>query len=347
MKVWWISMNDKFTKRIIDYISLIGTIAGLYQTYQAIEDQQWYNIIAIIVFMTAFFLILIFFHYKKKRYVDLYAICNSMSLNNRLQSLREMILIKHREITNNNNKYKIKSAKFYYILSQSRIDKSTYDIHYSISFKLCKTWLMRKSTRDRTFRFFAITLSTVPQNFTSEIITEDKMPVENYSTEIVCANKNYTTRGESGSNEKEYSGLYEFIAVIPQEIAKKKQIEIRFSYDILSQVKKAQNKHSFTIVPRNYSAHQIKKLEVRVQAKNIFIDNLEFQRYGINGEFEIAELFIPCEPTNLLCNPPIGKCVEAITQNVHEHYVSIKPDMNSAYSIQFDLSKQTEENSYV
>ena len=55
MKVWWISMNDKFTKRIIDYISLIGTIAGLYQTYQAIEDQQWYNIIAIIVFMTAFF----------------------------------------------------------------------------------------------------------------------------------------------------------------------------------------------------------------------------------------------------------------------------------------------------
>ena len=195
-------MNDKFTKRIIDYISLIGTIAGLYQTYQAIEDQQWYNIIAIIVFMTAFFLILIFFHYKKKRYVDLYAICNSMSLNNRLQSLREMILIKHREITNNNNKYKIKSAKFYYILSQSRIDKSTYDIHYSISFKLCKTWLMRKSTRDRTFRFFAITLSTVPQNFTSEIITEDKMPVENYSTEIVCANKNYTTRGGKWQQRK-------------------------------------------------------------------------------------------------------------------------------------------------
>ena len=331
-------MNERLTNKFINAVSYLGTILGLYQAIQAIKDQQCFKIIVSVALTLVFVLLLIFFHQNKKKYVDLYAVCNSMSLNNRLQSLREMILIKHREIIDNDNKYRIKNAKFYYILSQSKTDENAYDLHYSISFKLCKTWLMRKSTRDRTLRFFAITLSAAPQNFTSEIITESEMSVESYSTVIECAKKNYTTRGESGSREKGYAGLYEIITVIPRDIAKKKQIEIRFSYDIFGQIKKEQDKHSFTIIPRNYST-QINEFEIRVQTKNVPIDNLELQRYGISGEFEVAELFIPCEPTNLLFEPSREICVGAIGEDTCEHHVLVKPDMNSAYSIQFDLPK--------
>lgn len=335
-KVGEFRLNEKLTNKFINALSCVGTILGLHQAIQAIMDQQCLKSVVSIGFTLGSVWVLIFFHYNKKKYVDLYAVCSSMSLNNRLQSLREMILIKHREIIGNDNKYKIKNAKFYYILSQSETNENAYDLHYSISFKLCKTWFMRKCTRDRTLRFFVLTLSSAPQNFIAEIITESEMSVESYSTIIECAKKDYTTRGESGSKEKVYSGLYEIITVIPQDIAKKKQIEIRFSYDVLGQIKKAQDKHSFTIIPRNYST-KINKFEVRVQTKNIPIDNLELQRYGISGDFEIVELFIPCEPTNLLFE---SSGEETIVEGASEHYALVKPDMNSAYSIQFDLPKQ-------
>lgn len=78
-------VNEKLTNRVVNLISLIGTILGLNDIIQAIKDQQWNNIVAPIIIFLAFILVLIFFHHDKRGYVDLYAICNSMSLNNRLQ----------------------------------------------------------------------------------------------------------------------------------------------------------------------------------------------------------------------------------------------------------------------
>lgn len=335
-------MNEKLTNKVVSVISLIGTFLGAFQTVEMIIDKQRSNIVPSVILTLAFALLFIFFHNSKKKYVDLYAVCNSMSLNNRLQSLREIILIKHREIIGNDNKYRIKKAKFYYTLSQSKIDSNAYDLHYSISFKLCKTWLMQRCTKDRTLRFFAITLSASPKNFTSEIITEAEIPIEGQSTIVECAKKNYTTRGESGSNEIEYSGLYEIITVVPPDMAKKKHIEIRFSYDILGQIKKSQDKHNITIIPRNYST-RVDEFEVVVQTKNVQIDNLELQRYGINGEFEIAELFIPCKFSNFPCELSYKNIEKNIDEEIHEHYAFVKPNMSSAYSIQFDLPKQNME----
>lgn len=330
-------LNEKWTNRFINTISCIGTLFGLWQSIRAIKDQQRCELILSTVFMILFTLVIIFFNYNKKKYLDLCAVCNSMSLNNRLQSLRELILIKHRELNGEDHKYKIKNAKFYYILSPSKESKDTYDIHYSISFELCKPWFISRDSKSCTVRFFAITLATSPQNFISEIVSRNEQITEKCSTIIKCAKKNYTIRGESGSKEKIYSGLYEIITVIPPDIAKKKQIELRFSYDILGQIKKEQNKHSFTIIPHNYSS-KMNKFEVRIQTSNMHIDNLELQRYGINGEFEIAELFIPCEITEHVSEMSNKIATGNVARGDQAYYTLVKPDMNSAYSVQFDLS---------
>ncbi len=305
---------------------------------QAMINREKLNIAFSILMFIALMALISAFNYNKKKYVDLYAVCSSMALNNRLQSLREIILIKHREMMGNNNRYKIENAKFHYILSQSKEDKNAYDIHYSMSFKLIKPLFMRRSINNRTFRFFIITLEASPKNFKSKIITNKNISAQNSIKTIKCAKNNYTIRGESGSREKSYSGLYDIITVIPPDIAKKKCIEINISYDILGQIKKTQDKHSFTIIPHNYSS-KIKRLEVRVQNNAIEIDNLELQRYGINEEFEIAELFIPCEPTSPLCGNSREASIESTTEDIYEHYTLIKPNMASAYSVQFDLPK--------
>ena len=181
---------------------------GLYQAIQAIKDQQCFKIIVSVALTLVFVLLLIFFHQNKKKYVDLYAVCNSMSLNNRLQSLREMILIKHREIIDNDNKYRIKNAKFYYILSQSKTDENAYDLHciqYRSSY--VKHGLCENLQEIALCVFLLLRCQLAPQNFTSEIITESEMSVESYSTVIECAKK-ITQQGGKVVVEKKDTLVY-------------------------------------------------------------------------------------------------------------------------------------------
>ena len=348
-------MNGKLTNIFINGVSILGTIVGFIQIIpvilsvilpeQSISIYQYIEgIVSVLAFVTLVILV-IFIYRNKKTYVDLHTICSSMALNNRLQSLREIVLIKDREISGKNHTYRIKTAKFDYILSQTKGFENSYDVHYTIIFELVKPWFMLKGVKNRIFRFFIITLAAAPRNFVAQISTEKKDFDDIHSRIMQCAKKNYTVRGESGSNEKGYTGLYEIISVIPPDMAKKKKIEIKFTYDIIGQIKKEQSKHSFTIIPKNYSS-KINKMEIRVQTKNIQIDNLEFQRYGINGEFEIAELFIPCEPT--IFSNLRESLTEDMGEDIYEHYTSTVPIMNSAYSVQFDLpddEKSTKEGS--
>lgn len=335
-------MNTKIANWIISTISFAGTIIGIVQATFLTPKQEKLQIIISVSIAVIFALIFIFFYFTKKKYVDLYSVCSSMACNNRLQSLREFILIRHRAAHGNDNRYRIKKAKLNYTIFPSKEIPNCYDIHYTIAFKLLKPWyipwFMMKSTKNRTLRFFIITLAAYPQNLVARIFTEKSLPNDNNILTTECTKKNSTVRGESGSNEKTYSGLYEIISVIPKDIAKNRQIEITFTYDIVGQIKAEQNKHSFTIVPSNYS-RKIHELEVNVQFGNMIIDNLEFQRYGIDGEFEIAELFVPCESKSSSDFDYIPAPVGVTIKDIHRYYTSIVPMMNSVYSVQFDLPK--------
>lgn len=329
------NVNAKYTTKFVNTISCVGTIYSLYQAVCGIKHQKYSEILFSLAFTIAFIILLLLFNYNKKKYVDLYAVCSSMSLNNRLQTLREIILIMHRQSIGNDNKHKIDNAKFTFVISPSQISADAYDIHYVICLDLHKPCFLCNNTIKRTFRFFIITLATAPQHFISKITANnDEMTV--YSSQ-----KEYTIRGESGSKEKAYSGLYEIVTVIPSKMIKRKgrQIQLQYTYDVLGQIKKAQDKHSFTIIPRNFGV-KIKKIEIYIQTKNMQVSNLELQRYGNDEKFEIAELFIPYKPFCLLSNISEGSSSKVL-ENSYGYYTSMYPNIHSAYSVQFDLPKDT------
>ena len=326
-------MNAKYTTKFVNAISCVGTIYSLYQVLYEIKHERYPEILSSVAFAIAFIVLLLLFNYNKKKYLDLYTVCSSMSLNNKLQTLREIILILHRQSIGKDNKHKIDNAKFTFIVSPSQTSEDAYDIHYVIHLNLQKPFLPYNNTMKRTFRFFIITLATAPQHLIS------KVTANNDEITVYSSHKEYTVRGESGSKEKAYSGLYEIVTVIPHEILKKarSQIQLKYSYDVLGQIKKAQDKHSFTIVPRNFGS-KIKKIEICVQTENMQVNNLELQRYGTDEKFEIAELFVPYNPSYSLSNIPVGtSCKKA--ENIHVYCTSMKPNIHSAYSVQFDLPK--------
>lgn len=308
-------MNTKITDQLMNAISWLGAIVGMIQSVLAVQEEKYVATIFSVSLSLAFVLIILVFNCNKKKYVDLYSVSSSMALNNRLHSLRELVLIKHREINGDDGKYKIKRADFGYTLSQSKKRANFYDIHYLISFDLLKPKLLPQfivnHSRNRTFRFFIITLAAHPEEFSGKIyFSNDSEPQM-----VECVKKDCITKGKSGSNEKLYSGVYEIITVIPLNIAKERQIRIEFEYDIKGQISKDQRKHSFTIIPRNYS-RKIRTLNVAVQGKDVKIENLELQRYGINGEFEIPELFYPPDPRK---------------ENIQKYSVTVAPIMLSVF----------------
>lgn len=310
-------------------ISFFGTLAGLAQTIQVFMDPGDNNIVIPMILTIMFLALTILFSQSKKEFVDLYTVCSSVALNNRLQTLRELVMIQHREMMIKNHRYKINKAKFEYKLTQSKTDKMSYDLHYDISLDLTRPYLMRKTTKNRTLRFFAITLAAGPSNLKAkfrDVSSSSGRCGHDDSVSVICVAKDCTTRGESGSNEKIYSGVYEFIVVLPDGYEKKNCINLTVSYDIFGQIKKDQGKHSFTIIPLNYG-YKISELEVRVYTEDVKIRELEFQRFGVNGEFEIPALFEPVRET-----PAAG--------NIQKFYSSIKPMKNSVYSVQFVLPEK-------
>lgn len=326
-------MNENYTTKFVNIISCVGTIYSLYQAVCGIKNQRYSEIVFSFAFTVAFILLLVLFNHNKKKYVNLYAVCSSMSLNNRLQPLREMILIMHRESIGNDNRYKINNAKFKYVISPSQVSADAYDIHYDICLNLYKPRFLHNNTIKRTFRFFIITLATAPQQFITKIITN------NNEMTVYSSQKEYTIRGESGSKEKAYSGLYEVVTVIPREIIRTKghQIQLEYSYNIFGQIKKSQQKHSFSIIPRNFGP-KIEKIEVYIQTKNMKIRNLELQRYCVDEKFEIAESFVPCNPSDF--PPEILDESSNELENAHGYYTSVQPNIHSAYSVQFDLPNE-------
>lgn len=326
-------MNENYTTKFVNIISCVGTIYSLYQAVYSIKNQRYPEIVFSFAFTVAFILLLVLFNHNKKKYVNLYAVCSSMSLNNRLQTLREMILIMHRESIGHSNKYRINSAKFKYVISPSQISADAYDIHYVICLDLHKPRFLHNNTIKRTLRFFIITLATAPQHFITKITTA------NNEMSVCSSQKEYTIRGESGSKEKAYSGLYEIVTVIPREIIKTKghQIHLKYSYNVFGQIKKSQQKHSFSIIPRNFGL-KIKKIEVYIQTRDIQIRNLELQRYCVDEKFEIAESFVPCNPSDF--PPDILEGSPNALENTCGYYTSIQPNIHSAYSVQFDLPNE-------
>lgn len=310
-------MNAKIEDKFIQVLSVFGTLIGLFSAvYTAVTSKEGtFNVVVSVLLFVLFLAIIVFFRFYKKAFVDIYSICSSMALNNRLQSLREVILIRHRETQDDTNKYRVDQAYFEYVIKKS--DANSYDIDYIISFDLLKPWFMRRkqSAGHRTLTFFIITLGAAPENFAAEI-SGNAASGNSDAVKIIPVIQNATGRGESGSTEKAYAGLYKVITILPQNIEKGTHIE--FKYSIRGQIKTDQTKHSFTLIPQNYSS-KINKMAIKIRSEGVHIHHPELQRYGADGRFEIAESFVQKR------------------EEISEYDVFLVPMMKSAYSIQFDL----------
>lgn len=305
-------MNSKLTDKFITITSVIGTIISIVQLFRPDISNRCPAILVIILFASVFLV----FHKTKKSFADIYTICSCMALNNRLQSLRELVMVKYNELLSNCNKFHIHNACFRFHLTPSLISSDIYDVHYLINFELARPLFCGKSVNNYTIKFFVITLEASPEDFKTEI------SINNASFQkIESVLHNITTHGESGSKVKQYSGLWEITTVLPRNISRHDKIAIRFLYDVRGQIKKNQEKHSFTLIPKNYSS-KIRQVEIVLSTRDIQITRPEFQRYAPNGDFEIATSFFRDETE--------PSCLTA----------SIRPIMDSAYSIQFDLPQE-------
>ena len=339
-------MNRKLTEQFISIISILGTLAGLAQIILSllspkIPQNMNLTILAIIGFLLL--LLSVYVLRSKKQFIDLYDIVSFIALNNRPQTLQEIIFIQYRKLMKKTHKNKMDLVVLHYSLKEGENDHNSYDLHCKLSYDISRPRFCKNSIKNRTLRFYIITLATLPANFRTKITkmtdrdreisysghqTEDMQVIPECTVE--CVKKNCTTSGESGSNEIEYSGLYEITTVLPPSFSKVSRLNITYDYAVIGQIKKTQKKHSFTIIPSNYG-NKISSLDVRVSTEYVPISDVEFQCYKRDTGFSIAELFIQDDS------------LSEKTAAHQEFSLTTKPNMNAVYSVQFTLPNECEE----
>lgn len=129
-------------KRILDNILTIGSCLSIVTSIGIIVQNiiDWKrNLILVFSEIMAIFFISVLIHeiyYRKKFLLDTFEILKNLVLINKLQTLREVIMVANDRFEQNENKYKIKEACFSYKINKNELEN--YNIEYTIKLNINK-----------------------------------------------------------------------------------------------------------------------------------------------------------------------------------------------------------------
>ncbi|MGY3663199.1 MAG: hypothetical protein ACXAHE_04915 [Roseburia sp. 1XD42-69] len=274
------------------------------------------NIIITLGEIIIFLMIIFNFYYKKRMFVDLFDMLKTMTQNNKLHPLREVVMVVNDRYEDSKNRYKICNAEFQYTLIRKDNEKE-YDVNYKISLRLKK-----KNQKNSILKFYIIL--DIEGNF-----KKDEVPINVTFTAKNGSKISFTTHPQSVTiskidYNKKFSGLYEINIKIPEIIIKgfKKNyfqcdicytLENNFSFSI-------ENNYNFFIYPDNYGK-RIAQCNVNVLVSEDENYNIECYCLCAGNIIEKAFDFIP----NKNCNN------KDILYKIFSG--SFKPLKNSAYFI--------------
>ena len=258
-------------KRILDNILTIGSCLSIVTSIGIIVQNiiDWKrNLILVFSEIMAIFFISVLIHeiyYRKKFLLDTFEILKNLVLINKLQTLREVIMVVNDRFEQNENKYKIKEACFSYKINKNELEN--YNIEYTIKLNINKIlfFLKQKVKRCSIASFYVIL--DVPKNMNNNIIhikLENNQDETNKKGEILEFDVlPYFITDISNSDHIAASyGLYKIDFQIPEkwlQCVVKNHFECTISYNIYDNILKENNnenlKYNFIILPRNYGKH--------------------------------------------------------------------------------------------
>ena len=318
-------MNEKIFDKLFGWLGAIGTIDILLNTFftlssSSISDDNKPIVVAITNFVFII-IILSFFYFYKKKFVNLYTILNTIAHNNKLHTIREMVMIQYKEICNDQNHYQIKKAEFKYTLIPAKNDdcepnnkKLYYDVDYNLSFQLQTPFIRKLSFKERLFKFFAI-IETGNIEIKEASFKEDGN-VEQFFMPIFHQS---TISGKSLDKNKDFAGLYEVTLQLPPNIKRKESLMCNVNYTVRKNINSNLDVYSFVIIPNNYGK-TIQGLGISLIDKSKSIQQLELIQADTSGEIKIVSTF---------------KMKENENQKEYQlTYENFKPDMKTIYFIQ-------------
>lgn len=212
-------------EKVINWILGVFGIAALFlDVFQLINgfnaDFKW-NVIITIASVSLTFLILLYLFLYKKKIISTFQLLKTLCHENKLHTLREVIMTVERNQSKYEYKPKIKSAYFKYTLEDNLSVPDNYDVIYEITFELYNKILFPLFHRRKDFilmRFYAI-LDNLNISASVPISVFLQNSINNISIEYSTFPCSVTTKGLDHINK--CTSLYEIFIQIPAFFSKK------------------------------------------------------------------------------------------------------------------------------
>lgn len=314
-------------------MSLVGALGAADFLFQVMTDWDFQNFLADgniqilknqgIKLVLIIFIILVILSFKK-RYADLYSMLYAMAVNNKLHTIREMVMIEYNYLKKRSNFYKIERAKFQYRVSPSAGSEQgevRYDIGYSLHFDLQKPLFRRADSEKCRFRFYAIIEKGKKENVRASVTLDGQ------ETTVEPIFQQATINGFGLDQIRAYYGLYEIIVQLPADVKRNSRLSCSLSYYVRENVGEEMDLYVFTIVPRNYGPF-MKEFEIELIEDGARLDEIALQKTDISGELDFESTFSQDG------DGTAGERVYRLTNG------TLKPDMKAAYFVEFLIGRE-------
>lgn len=222
---------------------------------------------------------------KKRLIIDTFDILKTLVENNKLQTLREVVMVANRQYEKTGNMCNIENAIFRYTLEPNS-SSSYFDVHYEISLTINKC-----NKNNSIIKFYAI-LDTTGKNYNKDIPVLISITWNNGQSSVVFETLPKSVTISGLAHISYCSGLYEISFQIPQNCMKSIKtmpIECKISYCIQDTVllkdENGYQEYNFVIVPANYGK-QMNTCNVEVIVPKALNSNVACQSIYANKEAE-------------------------------------------------------------
>lgn len=297
-------MREKLLNNFFIIINTLCVISFIQEIIKNInksiqQEPTTMNLLDVFIAVTLTLLIVYFIYHDKKIILNTFDLLTILIQNNKLHTLREIVMVTNKQHTNKTNPCQIKNATFRYTLSPSSEVKSSdssdiYDVTYEIQLTINYNYLSRCLKHNDNILKFYLILDAYKQSFIHNLPITIRLDsnIEQESLEFNVLPQSVTT---SGIDHVDIcTGLYE-ISFQPPKKWIRKTFKCTILYCINQNFKLTTNlnnqEYNFAISPANYGS-KLKKIEIEVITPKTLDINIACQRICIGKTAEKIYDFI-------------------------------------------------------
>lgn len=340
-------MKRKLLDNALTFISGLCVIDIIYTFIEEIRSSiitRSFNIstLKIVITLCLFFFIIYSIYLEKRLLIDTFDILKTLVLNNKLQTLREVVMVANRQYEKKENNFNISKAAFRYTLIPTNSCYDEFDVKYEITILIDKLLLplLERKKNHNTMKFYAI-FDIDNKDTINNIVVSVLLQSNNLDESIQIDVLPHSVTKYGIDQITSCTGLYEIEFQIPEHWLKKIRkhpVNCTISYYIKRNFKLGtntdENAYNFVIMPANYGKH-IENCFIEIAVPRALNINAICQRISIGKNAEKRSDFTLSNNGNL-------------EQNLYKlSTAAFKPQMNAVYFVHLtklinDTLKETE-----